>query len=80
MSRQTIAQRKLSKLPQHVEILWGLVRVNGFVTEMCYHFASTRQQLWDAVLKEEFLGTGWTKERLEAEGWVARKFKVEEIL
>lgn len=73
----TKAQKRLRKMPLHVEHLYALVRENNGKTEMCYRVAKSAPELWDAVVNERFLGFH-TAEVLREQGWVARPVYVEE--
>lgn len=71
---------KISKnVPYHSEQLWALIKEESdSTTSMMYTLAPTRKQIWSAVIDSDFYGTGYTKERLQAQGWVARRVFVEE--
>jgi hypothetical protein len=77
-------KRRLPKdVPYHTERLWALIQVHHDrkpkETVMMYLLAPTRRALWDAVVDNEFYGTGHTKVSLQELGWVAREVFVEEV-
>jgi hypothetical protein len=74
----TKAQRRLRKMPYHSEHLYALIRETDGKTEMCYRFAPSTKELWDAIVSEQILGTMHTAESLRNQGWTARPVYVEE--
>ena len=74
----TKAQRRLRSMPLHVAYLYALIREHEGNTVMCYRLAPSVKQLWDAIVEEDVLGTGYTAESLREMGWVARRVHVEE--
>lgn len=50
----------------------GKVGSGNTKQNICYRVAPTASELWDAILEEEFLGSGQTKSGLQKLGWQAK--------
>ncbi len=59
-----------------IDPLFALLRLVDGKVDLCFRIDKNPRALWEAIIEEEFLGTGQTREMLRKLGWRAKKIEI----